>query len=233
VGTPGFWKNHPEVWDGDTSNDSSFAGKANFPESDVAYPVVDPVDGGPTDGILIGDWNLNGVCDPWENDWDNDASTVNCIYYNQQEALRFLDGTIIQDGDLAGGYDDGKDKRQAVARSLIAAWLNTLASNDFTCIEDSINDGIHWLQQSNGVNNTPDENGDGLGDGDLKKYFRDFRVKAGWDKDPDNNGEDNPKSQWIKSSWNSSDPNSVAGELIYLALDNYNNTGGSCSFSRG
>nr|NIQ80124.1 hypothetical protein [Anaerolineae bacterium] len=98
VGTPGYWKNHPEVW----------------------YDLGD---------VLIGDWNENGACDAWES----------CIKLTNEQALYLLDSS---------NYNDGKDKRYTLARSLVAAWLNvSVANNDFVCIEDAINDAIAFFDE--------------------------------------------------------------------------------------
>jgi uncharacterized repeat protein (TIGR01451 family) len=77
--------------------------------------------------VLIGDWNQNGTCDAWES----------CIELTKEQALYLLESS---------NYNDGKDKRYTLARSLVAAWLNvSVADNDFVCIEAAINDGIAWL----------------------------------------------------------------------------------------
>jgi hypothetical protein len=79
------------------------------------------------ESLLIGDWNQNGTCDVWED----------CIELSKEQALYLLDGS---------NYNEGKDKRYTLARSLVVAWLNvSVADNDFVCIESSINDGIDWL----------------------------------------------------------------------------------------
>lgn len=77
-------------------------------------------------GLLIGDWNFNGVCDDSES----------CIYLTLEQAQFLIDSS---------NYNDGKDKRYTLARSLVAAWLNVIAGNDFVCVEDDINDAIGWL----------------------------------------------------------------------------------------
>jgi uncharacterized repeat protein (TIGR01451 family) len=79
--TPGFWQAWPAVWDGVASNDSSFAGRSDFPTSDILRPpysaaTVDPVTGQTTLGILVGDYNRNGQTDAGEN----------TLFYTLQEA---------------------------------------------------------------------------------------------------------------------------------------------------
>ena len=51
TGTPGYWLNHPEVWDG-------------LGDDDIVYINMSLISGQP--GILIGDWNNNSVCDGGE-----------------------------------------------------------------------------------------------------------------------------------------------------------------------
>lgn len=97
VGTPGYWKNHHEVW-------------AHLPT------------------ILIGDYNQNWICDADES----------CLELSNEDALFVLD---------AKNYNEGKDKRYTLYRSLTAAWLNIIAGNEDSCIEDTVNDAIAWLQE--------------------------------------------------------------------------------------
>jgi len=130
VGTPGFWLNHPEVWDGVPSNDDSFAGKNNFPPGDILYPVDSDgdgdVDGDDELGILIGDWNRNGICDVLED----------CIFLSVEDALDILD---------SGNQQQTNDKRLTLARALIATWLNIIAGNESDCIDDQVDAGVDWL----------------------------------------------------------------------------------------
>jgi uncharacterized repeat protein (TIGR01451 family) len=186
VGTPGYWKTHPEVWNGDTSDDVM--------QPDVLYPVDSNgdgvIDGQDVEGILIGDWNLNGICDePFES----------CIFQTLEEADYILD---------ASSQTQGKDKRFTLGRALVATWLNIIGGNDLICIEDSVNAGIAWLKKWTGGNG-PDE----LGDGRIVTIDGEGNVEI----DPDK----------VKGpAWGQE------GELIYLALDCYNNTGGGCAIDR-
>jgi hypothetical protein len=192
VRTPGFWKNWTEVWDGDASNDSRFAGRTGFPSGDIllapysaspeAPEVIDPVSGQYAEGILVGDYNRNGMT-------DGDEST---IFYSLNEAKSILG---------ANNKIQKDDKRYTLDRSLIASWLNYTAFNPAPT--DDIDNGIAWIQE-----HTPDENSDGIGDGNLILGAADNAVPASSD------------------FWNEDSPIVPnGGELIHTALDTYNNTG--------
>jgi len=143
--TPGFWKNWAAVWDGNASNDSTFKGREGFPGGDIllapySASTTDPVTGQKTLGVLVGDWNRNGVTDNGEK----------TLFYSVNEAM-----TII-----SADQKTQQDKRYTLARSLVASWLNYLAVNPAP--QGDMNQAIQWIQQY-----TTDENGDGKGDGNL------------------------------------------------------------------
>lgn len=143
--TPGFWKNWKQAWDGDASNDSRFVSRENFAQGDLLLApytaaTIDPVTGEETVGLLIGDYNRNGVTDAGEN----------TIFYSLEEAHQLVDASKKED----------RDARFILGRSMVATWLNFLAANP-TPITD-LNDGIRWMQSY-----TADENGDGKGDGNV------------------------------------------------------------------
>ena len=165
VRTPGFWKNWTEVWDGDASNDSRFAGRSGFPSGDLllapysaspeAPEIIDPVSGQYAEGILVGDYNRNGMTDA-------DEST---IFYTLNEAKSILG---------ANNKIQKDDKRYTLDRSLIASWLNYTAFNPAPT--DDIDNGIAWIQE-----HTPDENNDLIGDGSLILGAADNAVPASSD----------------------------------------------------
>ena len=154
--TPGFWKNWAAVWDGNASNDSTFKGREGFPVSDILLApystfkdtdndgkvdtALDPVTGKQELGILVGDWNRNGVTD----------GTEKTLFYSLNEAM-----TII-----SADQKTQQDKRYTLDRSLVASWLNYLAVNPAP--QGDMNQAIQWIQQY-----TTDENGDGKRDGNL------------------------------------------------------------------
>jgi len=110
-------------------------------ELSVAYPDLSEVGGVGTPGywkrhhdvwealpiIVIGDDNMNWVCDVEEEP---------CLSLSNEDALYLLD---------AKNYNEGKDKRHTLYRSVIAAWLNVLAGNEDSCISDTIDATIAWL----------------------------------------------------------------------------------------
>lgn len=143
--TPGFWKNWAEVWNGNASDDSKFAGREGFPGGDILLApytasTTDPVTGNKTLGVLVGDWNRNGVTD----------GTEKTLFYTVSEAM-----TII-----SADQKTQQDKRYTLDRSLVASWLNYLAVNPAP--QGDMNQAIQWIQQ-----NTPNENGIAGGDGNL------------------------------------------------------------------
>jgi uncharacterized repeat protein (TIGR01451 family) len=186
--TPGFWQAHFEVWDGVASNDSSFAGRSNFPASDILRPpysaaTVDPVTGQTTVGILVGDYNRNGKTDAGEN----------TVFYTLQEAQ-----TIVNASQTAP-----QDTRATLARSLDASWLNYLAVNPAPT--GDMSQAIAWLQKY-----TPDENGDGKGDGNLSLQASTYAI---------------PASSPAWSNGTNTYNGLPTGEVLKNKLDSYNNTG--------
>jgi uncharacterized repeat protein (TIGR01451 family) len=162
--TPGFWvnKNWQKFWDGVAGNEPSQSGTTNFATGDLFHSpytssqqpgkVLDSVTGTYQAGVLIGDWNRNGLTDNGEQS----------IFYTTAEALKVLNSSQ---------QPDKNDVRYTIARSLVASWLNYVAGNpvDTAATNDVdarvlINRGITWLQTY-----TPDENRDGKGDGMLSK----------------------------------------------------------------
>ncbi|MCO6417883.1 hypothetical protein JYK14_17185, partial [Siccirubricoccus sp. KC 17139] len=155
--TPGFWKSAgwQDFWDGDASAPKQ-CGTAGFADGDILYQtygakgVLDPVSKAYKAGILIGDFNKNGITDAGET----------TIFYTQGEALNALTAS-----------NSAADVRYILDRALVASWLNYLAGNPITDAanssavfdaRDAIAQGITWLTRT-----TKDENGDGRGDGSL------------------------------------------------------------------
>jgi len=143
-------------WDGKRDNESRQSGSTNFCSGDLFLApycnsqdgaVKDSVTGTYQKGVLVGDWNLNGVTDNGEQ----------TIFYTTAEALKVMDSS------------QQSDKRYSLARSLVCSWLNYMAGNPVDTASttdkdarDWINQGILWMQTC-----TPDENKDGKGDGML------------------------------------------------------------------
>jgi hypothetical protein len=173
--TPDFWGNHSEMWDGNGSSDIL------LPPYSAA--TVDPVTGQTTLGILVGDYNRNGLTDASEN----------TLFYTLGEAQTILS---------ANGEVQQQDVRHLIERSLCASWLNNLAVNPAPILD--MNKTITWLQTY-----TPDENGDGNGDGNLSLPSSDAMLGS--------------SPAWANATnlYNGS----PTGEVLKNRLDYYNNTG--------
>jgi hypothetical protein len=159
VGTPGFWKQWTAVWDGNTSNDSTFNTKANFPKKDILYTVTDPVTGTNTEkGILIGDFSRDGLTNNGEK----------TIFYTVAEAQAILNSSVT---------NDNQDARYILDKQLIASWLNVVAGNSYDTgigsIKQDIINGVRWLQKY-----TPNEGGTSEGDGSLTVSASTYRVPS-------------------------------------------------------
>ncbi|TFH39175.1 MAG: DUF11 domain-containing protein [ANME-2 cluster archaeon] len=89
-------------------------------DNDIVYINMTLKDGKP--GILIGDWNNNSICDSGEN----------CSDLTLDKALEYL-------------KPDKGNKTRTLARSLVAAWLNVLAGNEYDCVIDTIDDAVALL----------------------------------------------------------------------------------------
>jgi hypothetical protein len=186
--TPGFWQAQTAVWDGVASNDSSFAGRSDFPASDLLRPpysaaTVDPITGQTTLGLLVGDYNRNGKTDAGEN----------TVFYTLQEAR-----TIV-----SADQKVQQDTRYTLDRSLVASWLNYLAVNPAPY--GDMSQAITWLQT-----HTPDENGDGKGDGNLSLQASTYAVPAS-----------SPAWSNTTNTYNGL----PTGQVLHNKLDSYNNTG--------
>lgn len=166
VRTPGFWGSctWSKFWDGVAGNEPKQARTKGFPVGDLQFAPYksgaqgtqrDPVTGTDRAGLLIGDWNRNGITDAGEQ----------TLFYSTSEALKIINASVKpKTGDM----------RYTLGRSLNAAWLNYVAGNpvDTAAVGDRdarhwINAGIQWLGT-----HTPDENGDHFGDGSLTSLAR-------------------------------------------------------------
>jgi hypothetical protein len=123
------------------------------PYTNTASPnqgkVLDPVTGTYQTGVLIGDYNRDGITNFGEN----------TLFYTTAQALQILNAS-----------DKDPDSRYILDRQLVASWLNYLAGNpiETTAVGDKdpkyyISEAIDWLQAL-----TPDQNSDGKGDGYLR-----------------------------------------------------------------
>jgi hypothetical protein len=162
VRTPGFWRqtSWAKFWDGIANNEPTQKGQPGFPTGDLFWDpystsahqgkVVDPVSGQPAFGVLIGDYNRNGLTDGSED----------TLFYSTTQALQLL----------SASQKVQQDTRYILGRDLVATWLNYLAGNpiDSASMPEGkdtryqINAAVDWIQAL-----TPDQTGDGVGDGYL------------------------------------------------------------------
>jgi len=249
VRTPGFWANTKwgTFWDGVGSNQPPQAGTPGFAAGELLYAVdsdgngvVNPMDtngdgfinGAPGDkvydnkpldtsvGLLIGDYNKNGITDAGED----------TVFISLADAKKLINASSKQlvDGKTADGI-------YMLGRDVVAAWLNYLANNpgDDTgnCIgpvdpndgkvspREYLNAAIDWLQQFASTSNADDtpsttdtNTNTSFHDGDAwAKFEFDARVapsSGNW-QNPVTVGEDIPYS----------------AAAMHSAIDGYNNTG--------
>ena len=163
VRTPGFWSNWQDFWDGDSGIPTQGQnGDPCFADHDLLYPVVDTdgdgdvdgSDGAPLNGLLIGDYDMDGITDA-----DEDT-----IFISYQDALRLINASNkdMQDGVIK------------VGRDMVATWLNYLAGNNIDPLSPGddesprayLDAAIDWMQtfgdvdNSNATGNTYDPNED-------------------------------------------------------------------------
>ncbi len=112
-------------------------------------------------GILIGDYNDNGLCDMYEIWW-----TQSCIALSAAEATQLL------------ATDTYADQRLTLLRSLLATWLNVLTGNDYECASMSvgINLSTIWLTERAPAGN-PLQGGDAIPFG---SEWDEFSWAHGW-----------------------------------------------------
>ncbi|MBL8595656.1 MAG: hypothetical protein JNK01_23455, partial [Devosia sp.] len=140
VRTPGFWTNlGKQFWDGIGNNQTKSG--PNFAASELAYDIDynnDGVKDGKA-GLLIGDYNRNGLTDVGED----------TFFISYADALKIIDASA----------KDQQDTRFVLARDAVATWLNFLAGNpigdaatDPNSPQHYLNEAIDWLQVTNGGN---------------------------------------------------------------------------------
>jgi hypothetical protein len=152
VRTPGFWqnlKNGGTFWDGIPDNQAhngpTFPGydPVTGTNSDILYAVDSNndgvINGADAKGLLIGDFNTNGIRDAGED----------VIFISYANALKVV----------GNDAKSGNDGIYMLGRDVVATWLNYLAGNnidptdasDPTNVANSpkhyIEDAVDWLQQ--------------------------------------------------------------------------------------
>jgi hypothetical protein len=141
VRTPGFWQNPNnggQFWDGIAGNEKN-AGQEHFPTGELLYAVDSNHNGsigaGDVAGLLIGDYNMNGLTDAGED--------TLFISYNDARALINANNKQMADGVVK------------IGRDLVATWLNYLSGAGIGTVDsgdgayspkEAINDAINYLQ---------------------------------------------------------------------------------------
>ncbi|TWT13897.1 DUF11 domain-containing protein [Reyranella sp. CPCC 100927] len=147
VRTPGFWSNNgAPFWDAKADN-GKHAGDPCFPGGELVYQVDSnksgAIDGADKAGVLIGDYNRNGLIDAGED----------TFFIALADAQKIINAS----------QKDQQDGRWMLARDAVASWLNYLAGNPIGTVDPSdgayspregLNDAIDWLQVTTGGNNT-------------------------------------------------------------------------------
>jgi hypothetical protein len=188
VRTPGFWGNLGlDFWDGDDSVPKT---GPNFPGKDLLYSVDannDEVKDGEV-GLLIGDYNGDGL-----------SAGEDTFFISLADALKVINAS----------QKDSQDARFVLARDEVATWLNFLAGNpigdadtDSLSPQYFLNEGIDWLQATNGGLAT-DTFGDWGGGQPVKTSSPTWQVAI--------------------------DGNTNSAAMIHAELDTYNNTGSTFS----
>jgi uncharacterized repeat protein (TIGR01451 family) len=147
--TPGFWqnpKNGGQFWDGIQGNEKN-AGAAGFPDGELLYAVDSNNNGsigaGDVAGLLIGDYNHNGLTDVGED----------TLFVSYANARSLINSSNKQLNGLSG---DGKF---ILGRDMVASWLNELQGSGFGDASDPqsphhyLDDAIDWMQIYSGTTN--------------------------------------------------------------------------------
>ncbi len=242
VRTPGFWANAKwgQFWNlnannpGTTATDQNAlpqAGQPGFASGELLYAIDTNEDGfvnaiagdGINDGqaldtgasgLLIGDYNMNGVTDVGED----------TIFISLADAKALINASNknIGDGKTADGI-------WMLGRDVVATWLNYLANNEESegnCIGDVggatntpreyLDASIDWLQQFASDQNSGNANTN------LNTSFHDGNTQAKFQFD----GRIAPSSGAWQNPFTVGDEDiPVSAAAMHAALDGYNNTG--------
>ncbi|MFL6771354.1 MAG: hypothetical protein ACJ8E4_06510, partial [Sphingomicrobium sp.] len=237
VRTPGFWANAKwgMFWNYNATDQNALpqASQPNFPGGELLYAIDTNEDGvingsdTPNAGLLIGDYNKNGITDLGLDGIANtgDAGEEDTLFISLADAKALINSSNKNlDGKAADGIF-------MLGRDVVATWLNYLSNNPDdsvgNCIGDvSSGDGtnapreyldasIDWLQQfaSDANSNSANTNlNTSFHDGNHQEKFQfDAKIQpssAAW-QNPFLTGEDIP----------------VSAAAMHSALDGFNNTG--------
>ena len=215
VRTPGFWQganNGALFWDGIQNNsktgpeftkngDLLIYGNTNGTVDSNGDGMVNSSD----KGLLIGDYNLNGV-----TDIDNPMTAAN----EAEDTLwiSFADARQLIDASQKTISGDGV---QMLGRDVVATWLNYLAGNGIGNAADTqspkhfIDDAVDWLQTFGDATKT------GVGANTVNPMENFDRYAS-----------DHGAVKTNSAFWNTPQGNiDHSASTMHTALDNYNNTG--------
>jgi hypothetical protein len=246
VRTPGFWSNWGGFWDGVSNNQPKQQGQPGFAAGELIYAVdsdgngvVNPLDtngdgfinGAPKDGVndtkpldtsvglLVGDYNMNGITDAGED----------TIFISLADAKTLINASNKQlvDGKTADGI-------YMLGRDVVAAWLNYLANNHDTtgnCVgtvdsgdgtntpREFLDAAIDWLQQFASTSNSDDT--PSTTDTNLNTSFHDGNLWAKFEFD----ARVAPASDAWQKPFTTGEDIPVSAAAMHSAIDSFNNTG--------
>ena len=200
VRTPGFWgsPNGLQFWDGRDGNETK-AGQDGFADGELTYAVDSnhdgQIDGSDVKGLLIGDYNDDGL-----------GVGEDVFFVSLADALKVINAST----------KDSQDVRFVLGRDAIATWLNHLAGNPLTSPLDSptaqdpqwyLDEAIDWLQKTNGGHDEGWEDWGGA-------------PKVGASTAPWQVGYPSTLGGGVDS-----EDGIMGGNQIHATLDGYNNTG--------
>jgi hypothetical protein len=146
--TPGFWQNPNnggQFWDGVAGNEKH-AGENGFPDGELLYAVDSNhdgvINGSDAKGLLVGDYNKNGLTDV-----DEDT-----LFVSYADAQTLINASAKQLNVASG------DGRYMLGRDMVASWLNYLQGSGFGDASDPqsphhyLDDTIDWMQIFVGTN---------------------------------------------------------------------------------
>jgi len=208
--TPGFWqnmKNGGQFWDGVAGNEKHL-GQAGFPDGELMYAVDSDGVGGinaGVQGLLIGDYNKNGIADNLGLDkiaGTSDDVQEDVLFVSYADALQLINASNKQ---VNGQSGDGKFM---LGRDMVASWLNYLQGSGFGDASDPnsphhyLDDAIDFMQIYSGTN-----------PGGTTENFDVFKLASGVIKTG-------------STLWTQTQPGvGHSGSQMHSALDYYNNTG--------
>ena len=244
VRTPGFWSNPKWMtfWDakgdgwGTAPNEPTQAGTPGFADGELLYKVYltdsnhdGVINGNPNDGIaddafstglLIGDYNMNGITDAGED----------TIFVSLPDAIKLINASSKQ-------LVEGKGTADGIfmlGRDMVATWLNYLANNqgegdNGNCIgtvdgatnspREFLDAAIDWMQQFASTSNSDDTASHT--DSNTNTSFHDGNTQATFEFDP----RVNPSSASWQAAFTTGEDIPVSAAAMHSALDAYNNTG--------